>query len=904
MPPSSRLSVDRLRVEYAERPLGIDVRIPRFSWQLFSSSRGAVQSAYQLQVSSDQPNFDGQVSWDSGRIESDSSVHVEYAGPDLESRQRCYWRVRVWDGDGDSSAWSEPGFWEMGLLDTNDWQASWISPQHIDGLDELRPAAMLRREFELGDSISDARIYVTSLGLYELEINGQVVGDQVFTPGWTSYGSRLQYQTYDVSHLLRRGSNAIGSWLGDGWYRGFLGWDGARNRYGDRLALLVHLEVNLNDGRRFILLSDDTWKSSTGPILASDIYMGERYDARLEQPGWSNPGFDDEQWTDVAILDRSTDILVASSGPAVRRIEEVHPVSISVAPNGNPIVDMGQNLVGRVRLRVNGPAGSCVKLRHAEVRDSDGGLYTDNLRSARQEVTYTAKGGGTEIYEPKFSFQGFRYVEVNGYPGTLSIDDVVGIVIHSDMELIGIMETSDPLINQLQHNIVWGQKGNFLDVPTDCPQRDERLGWTGDAQVFARTAAFNMQVAPFFAKWLTDLAADQLPNGSVPWVVPDVLTGQRHQAYGATGWGDAAVIIPWEVYQTQGDVRILKDQYPSMVSWIEFMRSRAGSNLIWEGDQHFGDWLAYSPGDPGFPGTTTSTDLLATAYFAHSTNLVSRIAGILGKTSDETAYRQLFEDTRAAFRTEFVTQSGRLVSETQTSYAIVLAFDLIPDAHREATIERLVADVRSFGHLTTGFLGAPLLTHVLSNNGHLDLAYDLLNRVDYPSWLYPVTKGATTIWERWDSVKADGSFQDPEMNSFNHYAYGAVGDWMYRTIGGINVDPGEPGYKHVVIRPRPGGGLTAADTRLETMYGRVRALWKVDDEGHGSFRLFVEIPANASATVCLPSRAMENVSESGDPLESVEGLRIVRVESGEVEVLIGSGTYNFEVRDREAGNQI
>jgi alpha-L-rhamnosidase len=544
-----------------------------------------------------------------------------------------------------------------------------------------------------------------------------------------------------------------------------------------------------------------------------------------------------------------------------------------------------------VRLNVEGPAGTTVTLRHAEVLDKDGNVYTDNLRAATQQLRYTLKGGGEEVYEPHFTFQGFRYVVVDGYPGAPALESLTGVVIHSDMTPTGSFTSSKPLINQLQHNIVWGQKGNFLDVPTDCPQRDERMGWTGDAQVFARTAAFNMDVAGFFTKWLGDLAADQKANGSIPHVIPDVLSHQSEEGGGATGWADAGVVIPWTLYLTYGDTRILDTQYESMKAWVGYMRTRAGDDLIWDGDFHFGDWLAYSTTNPGYPGATTDTDLIATAYFAYSTGLLQQTAAVLGREDDARAYAALRDAVREAFQREYITESGRMASNTQTAYALALSFGLMPEGQAAQAAGRLAADVRRFNnHITTGFLGTPLLCHTLSDHGHLDVAYNLLNQETYPSWLYPVKMGATTIWERWDGIKPDSTFQDAGMNSFNHYAYGAIGDWLYRVVAGIEADPAEPGYKHVRIQPQPGGGFTHARASLNTMYGEVASAWEI---AGGAFRLEVTVPPNTHATVRLPHALLAGVTESGQPLDAAEGIRQASQDGDVVVVEVGSGQYRF-----------
>jgi alpha-L-rhamnosidase len=894
------LELASLRTEYKENPLGIDAARPRLSWQIRSDARGVVQSAYQIQVARSERDLRSgrDLVWDSGRVDSAESVHRVYGGPPPRSRDAFVWRVRVWDASGASSDWSEPATWEMGLLEPSDWRAEWIEPALQEDTSKAEPSPYLRRAFEVAGAVTRARAYVTSHGLYELSINGQRVGDALFTPGWTSYGKRLQYQTYDVTALVKSGANAVGAVLANGWYRGEIGWGGQRNRYGDRLALLGQIEITTADGRTQTVGTDGSWRAATGPILASEIYDGETYDARLEKPGWASTGFDDTAWSGVTIAEHRKDDLIAPAGPPVRRTEELTPVKIFKTPAGDTVADMGQNMVGWVRLRVEGPAGTTVTLRHAEVLDKQGNLYTANLRNAKATDGYTLRGGGVETFEPHFTFHGFRYVAVDGYPGELTPESLTGVVVHSDMRPTSELETSSALVNQLQHNILWGQKGNFLDVPTDCPQRDERLGWTGDAQVFARTAAFNMDVAGFFTKWLGDVAADQYESGSIPFVVPDVLGAPGRPAGGSAAWGDVAVIVPWTMYLSYGDTRILETQYASMARWVEYERTRAGDDFVWDGDFHFGDWLAFATTSPDYPGATTGKDLIATALFAHSTDLLRRAALVLGKKDDAARYGELFEKIKRAFRHEFVTDGGRVGENTQTAYAVALQFDLLPDDLRAAAAARLARDVRERKHLTTGFVGTPYLCHVLSRYGYLDEAYMLLNREEYPSWLYPVKQGATTIWERWDGQKPDGSFQDVGMNSFNHYAYGAIGEWMYRVMAGVEIDEAEPGYRHVLVQPHPGGGFTRVRASHDSMYGRVTSAWETKD---GRFELAVEVPTNTRATVRLPKAAVASVTEGGRPLAVGDGITSFRQDGDDAVVEIGSGQYHFVVRGSAAG---
>ena len=888
------LAVRNLRCEYKSDPLGIDVRKPRLSWELASTERGVLQTSYEIRVAVSEADLTkGKFMWESGKQSLDASIQVEYGGPALESGRIYYWQVRVADNHGHLSEWSKVAHWEMGMLETADWKAKWITPDLVEDETKSNPAPLLRREFSMNKKVERARLYATAMGLYEMSLNGKRVGDEYFTPGWTSYDFRFQYQTFDVTSSLKNGANCLAAMLGDGWFRGRMAWNpkNNRNRYGKKLALLAQLVITYKDGTQQIVTSDDQWKSSTGAVLESDIYNGETYDARLAQAGWNEAGFNDKSWKPATVLEAPKAKLVAPAGPPVKAMEEITPVKVLHTPAGDTVLDMGQNMVGWVRFRVTAPAGTTITLRHLEVLDKAGNFYTDNLRSAKQMIRYTTKGQGTETFEPHFTFQGFRYVAVSGWPGELKSQDFAGVVVHSAIRRTGSFETSNALLNQLQHNILWGQKGNFLDVPTDCPQRDERLGWTGDAQVFARTASFNHDTAAFYTKWLKDVALDQEDDGAVPFVIPNVLSHETRQGEAASaGWADVALVVPWTVYQSYGDKRILEEQYPSMKAWVEYMRRQAGEKYIWSNGFSFGDWLAFATTRSDYPGATTDKDLIQTAYFARSTALLAKTATVLGKKEDAAEYASLEEKIKSAFQKEFVAPNGRLSSNTQTAYALALAFELLPQAQRAAAAARLADDVKKFGHLTTGFLGTPFLCQTLSDYGYLDIAYMLLNRTEYPSWLYPVTKGATTIWERWDGIKPDGTFQDPGMNSFNHYAYGAIGEWMYRIVTGIELDEAHPGYKHVLIQPQPGGGLTFANASVESIYGRVASGWKIAD---GRFALTIEVPANTTATVRLPRAKLEQVTEGQKPLTGRTDILAARQAGDAVVIDVGSGSYVF-----------
>ncbi|HRY44481.1 MAG TPA: family 78 glycoside hydrolase catalytic domain [Thermoanaerobaculia bacterium] len=883
----AEVSVANLRAEGLENPLGLDEPRPVLSWQLRSAGRGVEQTAYEVRV-----RHEGRTVWATGRVASSASTGVPYGGGPLLSSTRYEWQVRVWDGTGRRSRWSEPAWWETGLLAESEWRARWVEPGEEEGAAEDRPSPMLRGEFRVEGVIRRARAYATSLGLYELEINGRRVGDRLFTPGWTSYGKRLAFQTYDVTELLRNGENVVGATLGDGWYRGRLHRAGGvrRNVYGERLALLCQVRVEFEDGRVAVFGTDAGWRWATGAIRSADIYDGETYDGRLEQPAWSAPGFDASGWNPVAVVSPPRRALVATASPPVRKLAEVKPVKVWRSASGAHLVDFGQNLVGFVRVRVRGPAGQEVTLRHGEALDAAGELYTANLRSAAQRVTWILRGGDEEVREPRFTFQGFRYVSVEGWPGEPGPESLTALVVGSDLPATGRFTSSSALLNRLQENIVRSQQGNFLDVPMDCPQRDERLGWTGDTQVFARTAAFNRDVSGFLGKWLADLALEQREDGAVPNIVPNVAGARDPHAWASAGWGDAAVLVPWTLYEAYGDARVLERPYPSMRAWVEYVRRQAGPGLVWRGGDHFGDWLAFSSSAPDDPGTATAKDLVATAYFARSAELLGRAAGLLGKAEDAREYADVATRVREAFVREFVTPAGRVGENTQTAYALALAFDLLPEALRPEAARRLAEDVRRRGHLTTGFLGTPYLCQVLARFGHLDLAYRLLMREEHPSWLYPVTRGATTIWERWDGIRPDGSFQDPGMNSFNHFAYGAIGEFLYRVVAGLDSDEAEPGYRHVVARPRPGGGLTSASARLETRYGEAASGWEL---AGNRMTVRVTVPPNARGTIVLPGAAGRAVREGGVPVETAVGVRGTRIDAGDFVVEVGSGRYEL-----------
>lgn len=828
--------------EHLPDPLGIGTSRPRLSWIIETETQNWRQAGYEIEAYAPGEQRLGTT----GNIPSDQSVLVPWPFEPLASRERCEVRVRVWAEGEEPSEWSALHPVETGLLTPGDWIARFVTPAWEEDTTKPQPCPLLRRAFVVRPNVAQARLYVTALGVYEAEINGRTVGDPVLAPGWTSYHHRLRCQTFDVTNLLREGPNALGAILGDGWYRGRLGFGGGRrNIYGDRLGLLAQLEIRYADATTERIVTDEEWRAATGPILASDIYDGETYDARRERRGWSEPGYDDGDWAGVRQVDYDLALLVAPSGPPVRRTEIVSPVAITTSPSGRILVDFGQNLVGRLRLTVRGAAGQTITLRHAEVLEN-GELGVRPLRLAAATDRYTLRGDSVETWEPRFTFHGFRYAEVQNWPGELRAEDLQALVCHSDMERTGWFECSEALVNRLHENVVWGMRGNFLDIPTDCPQRDERLGWTGDLNVFSPTACYLYDCAGFLQSWLHDLAAEQRAfNGVVPFVVPNVLGPNPPAAV----WGDAAVIVPWVLYQRFGDSGILADQFESMRAWVDVVAAAAGERRLWNQGFQFGDWL-----DPAAPpdrpaDARADRAVVATAAFARSAELLGRAAEALGRTEDARRYLALAAEIREAFNSEYVTPNGRLLSDAPTVYALALQFGLLADAEqRRRAGERLATLVRNNGYLiSTGFVGTPLVCDALCSVGAHEDAYRLLLQRENPSWLYSVTMGATTVWERWDSMLPDGSINPGEMTSFNHYALGAVADWLHRVVGGLA--PAAPGYQHIEVRPHPGGGLTHARARHRTPYGMAACSWTVEG---GRLELEVVIPANTHARVTLP----------------------------------------------------
>jgi len=956
--PPADLRCENLRCEYLNDPLGLDAASPRLGWIITSSERGQKQSAYQFLATSSSQLLDKNKGdlWDSGKVSSDDTSQIVYAGKPLASRQNCFWKVRSWDHDGHPGDWSQAARWQMGLLDSADWSAHWITAEaaqpassqplliqhasyesvegrgardvtaliagqvkndrinlivnnrnlggdpalnlvkrlHVEytlagqsfkkdipenqalAIPEVPPVSRyLRKSFSLNSPVQRAVLYATALGLYEVHINGQRVGDHFLAPDWTDYRKRVRYQAYDVTALLARGDNAIGALLGNGWYSGHIG-NGGFQYFGKVPAFLAQLEVTYADGRTERVITDATWKSHAGPIVSSDFMLGEDYDARLEVNNWDKPGLDESQWVPAATREESIPLESQVMEP-VRQICELKPKSVTEVKPGCFVYDLAQNMVGVVRLNVSAPAGTVVTLRHAEMLNPDGTLYTRNLRAATSTDHYTCQGRGLETWQPRFTFHGFRYVELTGLPARPLDDAVTGIVISSDTPRTGQFACSDPRLNQLQSNIQWGQRGNYISIPTDCPQRDERLGWMGDAEVFVRTATCNADVAAFFSKWLVDVDDGQSAAGSFSDVSPNT-DGNG----GAPAWGDAGVICPWTLYQVYGDKRILERHLQAMTNWVEYLR-RNSTGFIRQRNRgnDYGDWLSI--------GANTSKELIGTAYFAYSTHLVAQSCQALGRTDLAAHYDQLFQDIKAAFNQRYVAADGRIQGNTQCAYAMALKFDLLPEALKPKAAQYLEDDIQAKGgHLSTGFVGVSYLLPVLTEAGKPDTAYRLLLQDTFPSWLFSVKQGATTIWERWDGWTPDKGFQDPGMNSFNHYSLGSCGEYLFGGIGGIR--PATPGFKTIRIDPVIRPGLTWAKTSYDSIHGPIATSWK-HDASH--LTLDVTIPANTTATICVPATGLDTITEGDKPVASVTAVKYLRQENDKYIFEAGSGAYHF-----------
>jgi alpha-L-rhamnosidase len=891
------LEVRALRCEYRDSPAGIGEPVPRLAWKLAADERGQAQTAYRIRVDEESATGAWHRVWDTGWVDSPEHLGVEYGGAPLRSTTRYRWEVRLRDARGIETDTAESTF-STGILHPGEWRARWIGrdPNARGGMDvpqdrdrtlrteHLMPPLQLRRRVELARLPRRAHVHITARGLYRLRVNGTRVGADELTPGWTDYRYRLQYQTYDITGLLTEGENVLAAVVSDGWWCGYIGFD-ARHQalhYGTAPQLFAQLVLDHEDGSQEVVVTDGQWRERPGAIQYADLLMGEQVDARAATTGWSKPGFDDSAWPGVIVHGDDTTTLTATSDEPVRVTEELPARELTVRPGGT-VVDFGQNMVGHVRLTVrNAERGQRIQLRHAEILADDGAIYTENLRSAETTDIYYAAGDPVEVFEPALTTHGFRYAEISGYPGTLEATDVTGVVVHSDTPFTGRFDCDDELVNRLQANIVRGQRGNFVSVPTDCPQRDERLGWLADAHIFAPTASLNADTAAFYARWLHDVRSGQNTDGAFPDVAPKIT--QVLSGGGAPAWGDGGVLIPWLLWRHYSDRRALEASFPGMCAWVDYIR-RFNPDLVWRHRRgnDYGDWLQVDAATP--------PEVVATAYFARSARTVALAAEALGRSEAAHHYGRLADDVATAFTAEFAEPAGGLHGDTQTAYLVALAFDLLPDRLVTTAVDRLTKLVTTRGNrLTTGFLGVALLAPTLAEHGRADLAHALLVQTGYPSWGYSIVNGATTIWERWDGWTAEHGTQSAAMNSFNHYSLGSVGEWLYRGVAGLDQAPGSVAWADLAFRPRPGGNLTRASAEYDSVRGLVGSGWRIDGE---EFRFEVLVPPGAGATVTVPTSQPDRVRESDEPVENTEGIRDVEFGDGELRCRVGPGRYIF-----------
>lgn len=824
------LKLKELSIEYAKKPVGLDEESPRFSWKLVSDKKNVLQKAYRIIVDD---------MWDSGRVESPQSVHIEYSGKKLMPKSEYKVRVKVWDNCGEESDWEEGSF-ETGFLNENLWKGEWLVPE----ITEVVP--VFSKEFEVKEFLKKARIYATAYGLYDIYINGKKVSDRYLTPGFTSYKKRLQYQTYEAEEYLKEGKNVIELYLAKGWCTGRYPFQTNSNIYEMEAGILAQLELSY-ENENIIIATDKSWSCKESKLRFSEIYDGEIYDN----------SFCDNVEIGFKAGVYGYDNIIGQISEPVRVIDKVLPREIIKTPAGETVIDFGQNMVGWVDFKVKGRCGDKVIISHAEVLDKHGNFYTGNLRTAKQKIEYILNGEGEEGYHSRMSFQGFRYIRIDEFPEEVTLDKFCGYVICTDMKRTGYFKSSHQLLNRLYENVIWGQRGNFVDIPTDCPQRDERVGWTGDAQVFCKTAAQNMNTALFYKKWFGDIRADQTEEGACLIFVPSMKENQT-----SAGWGDAATICPWDIYMSYGDKKLLEVQYDSMKKWVNYIKAQGDNPYLWDASgAMFGDWLGMDGPDGNYVGRT-SKDFIASAYYALSCNIVVQAAKVLEKEDDFKEFSKLYDKIIKNINLEFITPNGRVCDNTQTANAIALKFNLVKDKKRvAATLNEKVTENQD--RITTGFLGTPYICDALYENGYIEKAFDLLLQEEYPSWLYSVKQGATTIWEHWDGIKPNGDFWSDAMNSYNHYAYGSIADFMYKRIGGIV--PLEAGYKKILIKPVTDRRITSAETSIDTVYGVVKTCWSIKN---GKFDMELQVPCNVTAEVILPN---------GEKAE------------------IGSGIYKYEV---------
>lgn len=879
-----------------ENPIALYDKKPVFSWKLPVTEKVKYQTEYRIVVASKANLLPEKADlWDSGEVHSDQSVWVRYNGTPLKSRQKAYWQVMYRYHDGNSSAWSEISNFELGLLNNSDWQAKWIDLSLEEKRDTTEEGYLitrpqyLRKEFSLKSGVEQARLYITSKGVFEAQINGQKVGHDIMPPGWTPYHKRIETLSYDVKNYLNKGENAIGIILGEGWYSGRIGFDRKHWISKPMPKVICQLEIRYKNGKMESINSDSDWNGTrNGPIRFSGIYDGEIYDANLEMSGWSIPGFDISSWIGVETTEIDSDVkLVPKRHKAVTNKTELATLKITEPEPGRFVFDLGQNIVGVPEINIPVVKNQQVTIRFAEMLEQDGKMYTANYRSAKSTDYYIPNADGIVSWQPKFTFHGFRFVELSGFDEKVKPEKswVTGIVQYSDFEKTGYFSSSHEKLNKLQENINWGLKGNFFDIPTDCPQRDERLGWTGDAQVFAPSSIFNCDVHAFWASWLQSCREDQEEDGSIPFVVPNIL-GKTF----SSGWADAATVIPWEIYFRTGDIKVLEENYEMMKGLVRYYHSQAINHIA--DVNSFGDWLQPFAKNDNTSGDTPR-DLIGTAYYARSVDLTMKAARVLGHTSEVEELKALGDSVRFAFEKEFIDSQGKLTTEneTQTGYLMALGFELVSEEKADKVLPHLIAKIEEADqHLRTGFLGTPLLATVLDKYGYTDLMYTLLFKETYPSWFYSINQGATTMWERWNSYSHEDGFGNAGMNSFNHYAYGAIGQWMYERIAGIS--PLLPGYKKILIAPVIGSKLEYAKAEYNSVYGRISSGWKKLENG---LELNVTIPPNTTAEIVIPVKEGMKLLLDSEEISNRSDVTFIKQNKSSIVLETLPGSYLFQV---------
>ncbi len=873
--------ISEIYIDYQKNPVNIE-KSPQFSWIIESDKNNCYQSAYQIQVSLDETFTN--IAFDSGMVMSSDSAHIILNEFSLLPMTKYFVRVMIWEGEI-SSPWSKSVYFITSIM--KEWDAPFVSAENLDSYKECSKGTYVRGVFEVKKEVATAYAYITSLGLYNFFINGKKTSSDEMTPGWTSYNRNLLYQCVDVTDLILQGENCAGAILGAGWYKGVMGLTKARNNYGDKTAFSMELIIQYTDGTMEGITTNSKWVGADSPVVFSEIYDGEIYDQSLEITNWSKVhNIDESIWRSVELVSTNNSIINPQSGSRVKVMEEIPCKRFFVTSKGEKVLDFGQNLTGRIKVVASGKKGDVIEIRSFEILDKDGNVYLDNMRGAKTTIKYIFSKDETITFYPIFTFMGFQYAQIISYPCEIKAENFVAQVMYSEMEQVGSITTSNHLLNQLHHNFLWGLKGNFLDVPTDCPQRDERLGWTGDAQIFCRTAMYLKNSHTFFKKWLVDVEADQTEDGGVTHVVPNIEEGRTagnwllsQGEHSASAWADVAVILPWTMYLMYGDKEILKRQYRSMKAWIDFMESHS-NEYIWNYKLQFGDWVALDAEEGSYFGATPN-DLTCTAYFAYSTGLFAKTAKVLGKSDDFDKYDDLYKKIVDKYQKTFFDENGILTAQTQTAHILSLYFKLTPEKFTDLTINNLKKLLeKEEGHLLTGFVGTPYFCHALSQNGALKEAYELLLKEDFPSWLYQVKMGATTIWEHWDGIKPDGSMWSADMNSFNHYAYGAIGEWFYRVMLGLEVSEDSPAFSHSIIYPRIGGGLKYVDGFYKSIYGTHKIRWDLDDS---KVSLKVSIPPNTKATIIL---------DNAKKIISCDNLDFYK-KNNEYEAVVGSGEYEI-----------